>query len=105
MPADKQANHYWGTVNAPPDPPTSGLTLGVPNPQAGDFADLTLPFSAVVMFPGNAELKPGVDTAEPVRVTQIVGNTLTLEREVSAEYRRAIRAGDQISASLVTFGP
>ena len=105
MPVDREANAYWGTVNQPPDPPTEGLTLRVPNPQASDFADLTLPFLATVAFPGNATLTNDQDSAEVVYVTAIVGNVLTLDRFVPPHLRRAIRAGDQISATLVRFGP
>jgi hypothetical protein len=97
MPVDHGANHYWSTVNVAPDPPTTGLTLRVPAPQGADFPPV--PFHAVVRFPGDSTLLAGPDTAEPLRVTQIVGNILTLDREVGLEFRRAIRAGDQISAS------
>jgi hypothetical protein len=43
----------------------------------------------------------GPDTAEPLRVTAVVGNTLTVLREVPDNFRREIRAGDQILASLI----
>src|SRR4030095_100962 len=103
MPVDHAANIYWATVLAAPSPPTEGLTLTVPPAQSGDFPPV--PFFATVSFPGNSEIQAGPDTTEPVTVTAIAGNTLTLVRAVSPAYRRAIRAGDQIKTTLVVRGP
>ena len=104
MPTDPQSNLYWATINLPPSNPTTATSVRVPPGQLDGFPPP--PFAAVVSPAGvgNAVLQDGPDTAEPLRVTAIVGNVLTLEREVALAFRRQIRVGDWVFASLVT-GP
>lgn len=93
---DQHANFAYSTVATAPSPATSGTSLGV---QTGDGAGLpTPPFNAVVC-PANAN-PPRASSSEIVRVTAIVGDTLTIVRAQEGTSARTILVGDQIFAAI-----
>jgi hypothetical protein len=96
---DAYANFAYSTVATPPSPATTGTSIGLPTGHAARFP--TPPFNVVVT---EANTIPTVLNSEIVRVTAIVGDTLTVTRnqETSLAFAssRAIIAGDQIYAGL-----
>lgn len=96
MPAfafDSHKNFAITTVTTVPTPATSGTTLIV--------SDATIfpatPFNAVV-WPINTQ--PTATTAEVIRVTSIVGNTLTITRNQESSIARAITVGDAVANNI-----
>lgn len=87
-------NLAYSRVVTAPDPVDSGTTLDL---ITGDTAGWSVPFSAVV-WPRGAI--PVVANAEIVRVTDITGDTLTIERAQEGTSARSIEVGDQFAATI-----
>jgi hypothetical protein len=93
--ADAHKNFAFSTVASAPAPAGSGLSLDV---AAGDGTKFpTPPFNATV-WPVGAQ--PTTSNAEIVRVTLIVGDTLTIARTQESTAARTILVGDQIAANI-----
>ena len=94
MSFDAHKNFAYSTVATAPSPSTSGLSLIV---KSGDGALFpTPPFNATVWPIGAI---PVSTNAEVVRVTAIVGDTLTISRTQESSSARSILVGDQIAAT------
>lgn len=89
---------HWNvptTVATAPSPATSGTSLDV---ATGDGSRLgETPFNAVVWPSGVLETFRIPATAEIVRVTDISGDTLTIERAAEGTSARSIVVGDQLA--------
>src|SRR5262245_39139949 len=89
MPFDAHANLAQSTVDSPPSPADSGTSLTVVD--ASDFP--AVPFSATI---SPADSSATLSNAEIVRVTDITGDTITIEREQEGTTARIILAGDRV---------
>lgn len=92
---DARANFGYSVVAGAPSPATSGTSLTVSAGHGSRFP--TPPFNAVV-WP--ADTIPTPANAEIVRVTSIVTDTLTIDREEESTTARTIIVGDQIAAAI-----
>src|SRR3954468_21865927 len=92
---DAHKNFAYSTVTTAPTPATTGVTviLGA----GGGAAMPATPFNATV-WPTNAIASAA--NAEVVRVTAVVGNTLTIVRAQEGSTARAIIPGDQFAATI-----
>lgn len=92
---DAKHNFAFSIVVTPPSPATSGTSLTV---NSGDGAKFpAVPFNAVV-WPSSVQ--PSTSNAEIVRVTAIVGDTLTITRTQEGTSARSIAANDQIAQNI-----
>lgn len=95
MAYDAHANFAYSTVATAPAPAASGTSLVV---ATGDGAKYpSTPFNAVI-WPSGAS--PTEANAEIVRVTGIVGDTLTIVRDQEGTSSRTIVVGDQIANAI-----
>jgi hypothetical protein len=92
MPFDAHKNFAYTTVAVAPSPATSGLSLTVATGKGALFP--APPFNASV-WPVNTI--PLQSTAEIVRVTNIVGDVLTISRAQEDTTARTILVGDAIA--------
>jgi hypothetical protein len=90
---DAHKNFAYTTVTVAPSPASSGLSLTV----ADGTVFPAVPFNCPV-WPINVQ--PLKSNAEIVRVTNIVGNVLTILRRQEESSAREIQAGDQIMAGI-----
>lgn len=97
--ADAHKNLSYSTVATAPSPASSGLSLVVATGDGARFP--AAPFNAVVWATG---ANPLPTNAEIVRVTVLVGDTLTLlrakESAAGGPAARTIVVGDQIAATV-----
>lgn len=84
---DKAPNFAFGVVANAPSPATSGTTLIL---EAGQGANFAYPMD-VVVCPSNT--RPTNSNAEIVRITNIVGNTLTITRSQQLTTEKSIAQG------------
>ncbi len=91
---DYYKNFAYSTVLTAPVPAASGTSLIVAAGEGAYFP--TVPFNATI-WP--ASVIPRPTNAEIVRVTLIVGDTLTITRTQEGTSARTIIVGDQISAA------
>lgn len=97
MSFDNHTNFGYATILIPPIPALSGTTLTL---AAGGAALLpAAPFNATV-WPAIAV--PYFNNAEIVRVTNIVGDVITIQRAQEGSNARAIVAGDQFANTITT---
>ncbi len=92
---DNHANLAYGTVLTPPSPATSGTTLVLNAGQGALFP--AAPFNCTI-WPASTNATAG--NAEIVRVTTIVGDTLTIVRAQEGTAARTIIATDQIANTI-----
>jgi hypothetical protein len=92
---DAHKNLAYSVVAGAPSPATSGTSLTVSAGHGVRFP--TPPFNAVVWATGAI---PTPANAEIVRVTNIVTDTLTIDREEESTTARTIIIGDQIAAAI-----
>lgn len=95
MAFDAHANFALSTVATAPAPASSGTSLTVAATMGALFP--AVPFNATV-WPASAN--PTAANAEIVRVTNIVGDVLTIVRAQESSSARAIVVGDQIANSI-----
>ena len=92
---DTHKNFAYSTVATAPSPADTGTSLVV---QTGDGAKFpTPPFNATVWAVGD---QPSTANAEIVRVTAILGDTLTIARTQESTAARTILVGDEIAATI-----
>jgi len=95
MPFDTHRNLSFSTVAVAPSPALSGTSLDI---QAGDVALFAgPPFNCTICATG---VQPSSTNAEIVRVTGIVGSTLTIVRAQESTTAIAIAVGDQIAMTV-----
>jgi len=92
---DDHKNFAYSTVASPPSPAQAGTSLTVTSGHGARFP--TPPFN-VTLWPRNVQ--PLADNAEVARVTNVVGDMLTIVRAQESSVARAVRAGDQIAATI-----
>ena len=92
MPFDAHSNFGYSTVSTAPVPALTGISLTVAAGQGALFP--IAPFNCTV-WP--ADVQPLASNAEIVRVTAIVGDTLTITREQEGTAAVAIAEGYQIA--------
>jgi hypothetical protein len=92
---DAHANLAISTVATAPVPAASGTSLVVAAGQGALFP--AVPFNATVWPVGTI---PSTTNAEIVRVTLIVGDTLTITRTQESTSARTIIIGDQIANTI-----
>lgn len=95
MSFDAHKNFALATVSVAPSPGGSGTSLTVNSGQGALFP--VVPFNATVWPTG---VTPISTNAEVVRVTNIVGDVLTITRQQEGSSGRVIIATDQIAASV-----
>lgn len=95
MPFDAHKNFGYSTVATPPAPAASGGSLVVAAGEGADFP--AVPFNAVVWPVGAL---PRSSSAEVVRVTARVGDTLTITRAQEGSAARTILVGDAIADAI-----
>lgn len=93
MAYDAHKNFAVSTVVTPPTPATTGVTLTV----SDGTVYPAVPFNGTV-YPLNTN--PTKANSEIVRVTNIVGNTLTITRIQEASTARSIIVTDQLAATI-----
>lgn len=97
MPFDAHKNFAYGTVLTAPVPALSGTSIVL---RAGDGAKFpAAPFN-VTVWP--ASVGPLAATAEIMRVTAIVGDTLTVSRAQEGSSAVAVAVGYQVAATITT---
>jgi hypothetical protein len=93
--ADAHTNFSYSTVATAPSPAISGTTLSF---ATGEGALMpTTPFNMTVWPAGVQAL---ASNAEIIRVTNLVGDDVTMLREQEGSTARAILVGDQIAATI-----
>jgi hypothetical protein len=92
---DAHKNFAYSTVAAAPSPAAAGTSLDVASGDGTKFP--TPPFNATV-WPSGAQ--PTTSNAEIVRVSAIVGDTLTIARSQESTSARSVVVGDQIAATI-----
>lgn len=92
---DAHKNFAIGTVLVPPSPAISGTSLTLDASQGTLFP--TVPFNAI-LFPVDAS--PSSTNAEIVRITNTVGDVLTITRAQEGTTARTIAAGWKLAAGL-----
>lgn len=92
---DAHKNFAFTYVVTPPSPADSGTSLTVTAGTGPLFP--AVPFNATVWAAGD---RPLTTNAEIVRVTEIVGDTLTITRQQEGSSARSILAGDQFAATI-----
>ena len=97
MPFDSHKNLSYTVVATPPSPAASGTTLLLPSGHGARFP--AAPFNATVWA---ANALPDPTNAEIVRVTAIVGDSLTIVRAQEGSTARAIVTGDQIALTVTS---
>lgn len=95
MPVDAHKNFAFGHVSIAPVPADTGLSLTLVTGDALKFP--TPPFNATVYPIGT---RPNPTNAEIVRVTNIVGDVLTIVRQQEGTSPRTILASDEFSATI-----
>lgn len=93
--ADAHKNFAISTVATAPSPATTGTTLVVATGHGTRFP--TAPFNATIC-PANTT--PDPTNAEIVRVTDVTGDTLTIDREEESTSARTVVVGDLIFAAI-----
>lgn len=91
---DAHPNFAYSTVAVAPSPATSGVTLTV---QPGDGAEFSeFPFDVTIWPPNTMAIRTDSEIA---RITNQVGDVLTLVRHVDGGPARAIQLNDQIAVT------
>lgn len=93
---DPHRNFAIGTISTAPSPAASGTSLTLSSGQGALFPS-EAGFNATV-WPAGAV--PSVSNAEIVRVTAIVGDVFTIERQQEGTSARSIGAGDQFALTI-----
>ncbi len=93
--ADSHANFAYGTVLTAPSPASSGTTLTLSS-GAGALMP-AVPFNATVWPTG---VNPLNSNAEIVRVTNVSGDDVTIQRAQEGTSARSILVGDQFAATI-----
>lgn len=92
---DAHKNFAWSLITGAPSPALSGTALEVVQGDGVKFP--TPPFNVTV---GPTGALPATGNTEVLRVTAIVGDTLTVTRAQEGSAARAILPGDQIAAGI-----
>lgn len=93
---DAHKNFAISTVATPPSPAASGTTLVLATGTAALFP--ATPFNATVRE--NSSSASTLSNSEIIRVTGVVGDTLTIERAQEGTNARTIIAGDVIANTI-----
>jgi hypothetical protein len=92
---DDHKNFSVGDIITAPSPATSGTQITLASGQVGDFP--AVPFNAVLYLPS---VLPTSDNAEIVRVTNIVGDDMTITRAQESSTAMTVLIGWRIAASI-----
>ncbi len=92
---DAVVNFGYGTVATAPSPATSGTSMVLASGQ-GSWLPVA-PFNATVQEAG---IRPDPTNAEIIRVTAVVGDTITCTRAQEGTTARTVIVGDLVYASI-----